>query len=118
MTLTSGSRLPNALHSRLHDVGWLRSLRPNASADINPLDAAELGIEQDDQIEIITPVSSVSLYANLSHHVQRGLVSLYHGYREANIGDMIGKDRLDPYSGFPAVRSNRCRVVKKGEGHE
>lgn len=118
MTLTSGSRLPNALHSRLHDVDWLRSLRPNASADINPLDAAELGIEQDDQIEIITPVSSVSLYANLSHHVQRGLVSLYHGYREANIGDMIGKDRLDPYSGFPAVRSNRCRVVKKGEGHE
>lgn len=28
MTLITGGRIPNAVHSRLHDVPWLRSLRP------------------------------------------------------------------------------------------
>ena len=38
--LVAGARLPNALHSRLHDVPWLRSLRPVPMADLNDQDAA------------------------------------------------------------------------------
>lgn len=114
MTLTSGGRLPFALHSRLHDMPWLRSLRPKACAELNPDDAAALGIAQDDVIEITTPMGSITALALLSHHIQKGLVSMYHGYREADISSLINADRLDPYSGFPAQRSNRCRVSKKG----
>lgn len=114
MTLTSGGRLPNALHSRLHDVSWLRTLRPKACAELNPEDAAALGISQDDIVEITTPVGSITATALLSHHIQKGLVSMYHGYREADISSLIHADRLDPYSGFPAHRSNRCKVCKKG----
>lgn len=117
-TLTSGGRLPNALHSRLHDVSWLRSLRPKAMADLNPDDAKNMGIAQDDVIEISTPAGSVTVCANLSYHNPPGLVSLYHDYREANFNNLVDCGRLDPYSGFPAVRSNRCRVVKKGDFHE
>lgn len=118
MTLTHGGRLPNALHSRLHDVKWLRTLRPKAMADLNPDQAAEMGICQDDLIEIATPVNSVTVSANLTYKVPRGLVSLYHGYREADFSSLINSDRLDPYCGFPAYRSNRCRITKitkKGE---
>ena len=38
-TLCSGPRIPGALHSRLHGVPWARSLRPDATADLNPADA-------------------------------------------------------------------------------
>lgn len=114
MILTSGGRLPNALHSRLHDVSWLRTLRPKACAELNPQDAAALGIQQDDLVEISTPVGSITAVALLSNHIQKGLVSMYHGYREADISSLVNADRLDPYSGFPAHRSNRCCVCKKG----
>ena len=73
-----------------------------------------LGILEQDTVEISTPLGSITAAALLSRHIQRGLVSLYHGYREADISSLISADRLDPYSGFPACRSNRCRVSKKG----
>ena len=114
MTLTSGGRLPFALHSRLHDVSWLRTLRPKPCAELHPEDGAALGIAQDDLVEITTPLGSITATALLSHHIQKGLVSIYHGYREADISSLINADRLDPYSGFPACRSNRCKVSKKG----
>lgn len=114
MILTSGGRLPNALHSRLHDVSWLRTLRPKACAEMNPQDAAALGIAQNDLVEITTPMGSITAAALVSGHIQKGLVSLYHGYREADISSLVHADRLDPYSGFPAHRSNRCSVCKKG----
>ena len=114
MTLTSGGRLPFALHSRLHDVPWLRTLRPKAYVELNPEDAQALGILEQDTVEISTPLGSITAAALLSRHIQKGLVSLYHGYREADISSLISADRLDPYSGFPACRSNRCRVSKKG----
>ena len=116
--LTEAGRLPNALHSRLHDVAWLRSLRPKAMADLNPEDAAKLGIGQEDVIEISTSAGSLDVCANLSYHVPKGLISLYHDYREANMNNLMDSSRLDPYSGFPAVRSNRCRITRKGDFHE
>ena len=87
-------------------------------ADLNPDDAKNMGIAQDDVIEISTPAGSVTVCANLSYHNPPGLVSLYHDYREANFNNLVDCGRLDPYSGFPAVRSNRCRVAKKGDFHE
>lgn len=114
MILTSGGRLPFALHSRLHDVPWLRSLRTRACAELNPEDAKALDIKQGDEIEITTPLGSITAQALPSLHVQRGLVSMYHGYREADISSLVSADRLDPYSGFPAHRSNRCKISKKG----
>ncbi len=118
MVLTSGGRLPHALHSRLHDVPWLRTLRPNACAEMNPRDCARLGIKEGEPVELSTPTGSITAHALPSLHIPAGLVSLYHGYREANINDLIDADRLDPYSGFPAVRSNRCKVTRKGGCHE
>ena len=41
--LVSGARLPTALHSRLHKVPWLRSMRPVPTADLNDEDATKAG---------------------------------------------------------------------------
>lgn len=40
MVLSVGARLPFALHSRMHEVPWTRSLRPDPMADLNDGDAA------------------------------------------------------------------------------
>lgn len=112
LKLITGARLPNAIHSRLHEVPWLRSLRPEPTADLSLEDAGELGISQDDWMEITTPTGSVRVKAHPSSKIQPGEVHLYHGYREANANDLVSEEHLDPYSGFPGYRANRCSVRK------
>lgn len=109
----TGARIPNALHSRLHDMPWLRSLREHPMADINAEDAAQLGLVEGDMVFLESPTGAVEVAVCPSIKIRRGEVHLYHGYREANANDLVGKDHLDPYSGFPGFKSNPCSMRKK-----
>lgn len=112
--LCSGGRIPNALHSRLHEVAWLRHMRPDPIADISVEDAAALEIKAGDDIELFTERGSICVKANPTHRVQKGSVFFYHGYSEADVNKLMSKDHVDPYSGFPAYNSTRCGMCKKG----
>ena len=111
-TLISGGRQANAIHSHLHKVPWLRSLRPEVMADINPLDASHLNIKQGDDIYLISAVNKIKVKANLSAIALQGQVNLYHGYEEANVNLLLSNTFLDPYSGFPGFKQLRCRIEK------
>ncbi len=111
--LVAGARLPNALHSRLHDVPWLRSLRPRPTADLNDQDARALGIAPGDAIALSTRAGSITVAANPTSAVKPGTVFLYHGYREADVNSIIPPGHNDPYSGFPGYRSVRCAIVRE-----
>lgn len=113
-TLTSGSRIPNAIHSRLHGVPANRSLRPKPTADMNREDCLRLGLSEGDRIVISTLRGSVTVLVHPTGSVPPGLVNLYHGYSEADANSLLDEDHLDPYSGFPAYRSTRCAVRKEG----
>ncbi len=112
MTLITGGRIPNAVHSRLHDVPWLRSLRPDPAADLNPEDAKRMEIGQGDEIYLTTRVGRIKVKANVSAISAPGEVNMYHGYSEANVNQIIPRYHLDPYSGFPGFKQVRCRVEK------
>lgn len=84
----------------------------NAMADMNPFDAMELGIGQDDDIELNTSVGTIRVKANLTHSVKKGLVFMYQDYEHADVNRIIDWDHLDPYSGFPGYRTVRCSVEK------
>ena len=111
--LVAGARLPTALHSRLHDVPWLRSMRPQPMADLNSADAARMGICRGDLIELRTSAGAITVAANPTLRVKEGTVHMYHGYREADVNSIVPAGHNDPYSGFPGYRSVRCAVVKK-----
>lgn len=108
--LCSSPRITNALHSRLHKVPWARSLRPAPAADLNPDDAAALGIAQGDDIELSSPRGAIVVKANLSYKVDPGMVYFYHGYSEADANLLTDNEALDPYSGFPAYRDTRVQI--------
>ena len=109
--LVAGARLPHTLHSRLHDVPWLRSLRPVPTADLNDGDAAALGVKRGDMITLSTHVGAITVAANPTLRVKPGTVHMYHGYREADVNSIIPAGHNDPYSGFPGYRSVRCAVA-------
>ena len=113
LTLCAGARNPGMLHSRLHACPWPRSLRPEASVDINPADAATRGIAQGDMVELATPLRAISVRANLTLSAAPGEVYMYHGYDEADVNSLIPADHRDPYTGFPGYKQLRCRVTKK-----
>jgi anaerobic selenocysteine-containing dehydrogenase len=111
--LNTGSRLPMFVHTRTFRLPWTSSLRPNhPAADINPADAARLGIRQDETIRISTPKDSIVVKANLTQMVQPGVIHMYHGLSEADVNVLFEGDYLDPLSGFPGFKSALCKVEK------
>ncbi len=112
--LVAGARLPFALHSRLHDVPWLRAQRSAPAADISPEDARSLGVAPGDDIVLRTSAGAITVKANPTSRVSPGTVYMYHGYREADVNAIIPPGHNDPYSGFPGYRSVRVAVERKG----
>ena len=110
--LNTGARLPNTLHSRLHDVPWLRSMRKTPMADISLEDAARLDLREGDMVELYNSVGAIRVAVCPTGRVRAGDIHLYHGYRECNANNLVGACHLDPYSGFPGYKSNRCGMKK------
>ncbi len=111
--LNTGSRLPMFVHTRTFRLSWTSSLRPNhPSADVNPADAARMGIGQDEAIRISTHRGAITVRANLTQAVQPGVVHMYHGHPEADVNVLFDADYLDPLSGFPGFKSALCKVEK------
>ncbi len=111
-TLMAGARLPHAIHSRCHDVPWLRSLRPEPMVDIHPEDAADLHISQGDPVTVSTTAAALHLKANLTLSANRGDLHMFHGYAEANANELVPNTENDPYSGFPSFKQIRCRIQR------
>ncbi len=112
-TLCAGARLPNVLHSRLHDSPWERSLLPDPSVEMSINDCERLGIETGDDVEVITSIGSLTYKAIPTATVIDGQIFLYHGYKERDINSIIPYLELaDPYSGYPCYRSAYCNVRK------
>lgn len=113
--LTTGARIGNSIHSRLHEVPFARSIRPEPQVDISIEDAAELHVKTGDVVELSSPTGSIRVKAYVSGKLQKNNIHLVHGYREADSSKLIAADHLDPYSGFPAYKHVRCNIRKVEE---
>ncbi len=113
LILNTGSRLPMFIHTRTFRLSWTSSLRPNhPSADINPADAADMGIRQNDDIRLSSPRDSIVVRANLTQMVQPGVVHIFHGHPQADPNLLFDGDYLDPLSGFPGFKAALCKIEK------
>lgn len=110
--LCTGARQPLAIHSRLHEVPWLRSLRPFPTCELHWDDGKRLGICDGDDVELSSPYGRIRVKARLTCKTKPGTIQMLHGYTEANVNLLIGQDHLDPYSGFPGFKSLRCQIRK------
>ncbi|MBW8783047.1 MAG: molybdopterin-dependent oxidoreductase [Novosphingobium sp.] len=74
---------------------------------INPEDAAPLGIADRQAITVATDRGRIQAVAKLDPGMRRGVVSVPHGFPEANVNELTSKDAVDRisgmvlYSGFP-----------------
>ena len=110
--LCTGARIPNAIHSRTHETPWLRSLRPEPTCELNAEDGKRLGIQTGDTVTLSSPYGQIQVKAKLTCKTKPGVIQMFHGYTEANVNLLIGRDHLDPYSGYPGFKGMRCNISK------
>ena len=110
--LCTGARLPHAIHSRVHETPWLRSLRPDPTCEIHPDDAERLGIQEGDTVALTSPSGEICMKVKLTHKASPGVIMAIHGYTEANVNNLVGRNHLDPYSGYPGFKGMRCGIRK------
>ena len=73
---TSGRRIPVYFHSEHRQLPWCREQWPAPRVEINPEDAAELGIEQGDWVWIETPEGKIRQTADLYYGIKTGVSTL------------------------------------------
>ncbi len=114
LVLTTGVRTISYTHSQHRNLTRLRKMVPEPLLEINPDDASARGIKSGDMVSVFSPRGEVSVKANVTDIILRGVVHLPHHWPfEANANILCDDINLDPISGFPAFKSQLCQVKKQ-----
>jgi len=113
--LITGTRTIAFTHSGYRHVAKLRKLVPEPLVEINPEPAEKLGITDGEPVSLESPKGSLTLKARVTDEVPPGVLSIQHGWEEANVNLLTAFDPPDPISGYPAFKTIPCRVRKIGE---
>lgn len=113
-TLVAGSRVRAFTHSQYRNIARLRKLVPQPFVEINTDAATSLGISDGDQIRVESPNGTIKLRARLTPDIHPKVLSLQHGWAEANANLLTDDGTLDPISAYPAFKTVMCRLTKAG----
>lgn len=114
-TLVTGSRVRAFTHSQYRNIAPLRKLVPQPLVEINRDAATSLGISDGDQVRVESPKGSIKLQARLTPDIHPSVLSLQHGWAEANANLLTDDETLDPISAYPPLKTVMCRLAKAGQ---
>ena len=121
---TSGRRIPVYFHSEHRQLPWCREQWPVPRVEINPADAADLGIEQGDWVWIETPWGKIRQCADLYHGINPGVCNLEHawwfpelsapnhGQKLCDCNQLMDPENRDPIIGSACVRGILVKLYK------
>ncbi|MBQ6586925.1 MAG: molybdopterin-dependent oxidoreductase [Coriobacteriales bacterium] len=122
--MTTGRRIPVYFHNEHRQLPWCRELWPVPRVEINPGDAAKLGIEQGDWCWIESPWGKVRQTADLYYGVRPGVINCEHqwwfpeseshtkGFDLCSINCLVNKDAQCPICGASQLRAYCVKVYK------
>jgi anaerobic selenocysteine-containing dehydrogenase len=113
--LITGTRTVAYTHSQYRDIPRLKKLSPEPLVEINPESAKKLGIADRETVIIESARGSITLKARVTPDILPGVLSLQHGWKEANANLLTSYQPYDPISGYPAFKTTPCRVRKIAE---
>lgn len=82
--------------------------------EINPADAAKLGIADGEMVIVESAKGSITLKAMITPDILPRVLSLQHGWKEANANLLTDNKPGDPILGYPAFKTTPCRVKRAG----
>jgi anaerobic selenocysteine-containing dehydrogenase len=114
-TLITGTRVVAFTHSQHRHIARLRKLVPQPLVEINPETAKRLGIADGERVVVESAKGSITLQARITPDIHPQVLSLQHGWDEANANILTDSEQRDPISGYPGLRTTLCQVRKTGE---
>jgi anaerobic selenocysteine-containing dehydrogenase len=113
LILITGPRTRIYYHSQYRNLSRLRKEMPEPLIEIHPETARRLGISDGDAVNVESLRGTVKIKAALTEDIHPKVVSVQHGWAEANINYLTDDENRDPTSAYPGFRSVLCRVVKE-----
>ncbi len=122
--LTTGRRIPVYFHSEHRQLPWCRELWPVPRVEVNPEDAAELGIEQGDWVWIESQRGRIRQVADLYYGIEKEVVNCEHqwwlpefkssgkGYELINVNVLASLDDQCPLCGAANARAYAVKIYK------
>lgn len=123
LVLNTGARTHFDFRSQHHNIPSLVGKHPWPLVTIHPDDAAARGIEDGDEVDVLSPRGRVRFRARVSADIVSGVVEANMGgggplgplaWRQNNVNDLTDFDNRDPISGFPVYKALLCDVVRAG----
>jgi len=80
--------------------------------DIHPSTALRWGISDGGMADIQTAKGTIRLKAHVTPKIRPDAIHIPQGWEAANADELTNGQLLDPISGFPNLKSLRCRIRK------
>lgn len=113
LILISGPRVNVYTHSQHRNIPSLRQRVPEPLIEINTETAKKLGIVDGEMVNLESVRGKIELKAKVTDDIHPQVVSIQHGWLEANANLLTDDMARDPISAYPPFRSALCRVTKK-----
>jgi anaerobic selenocysteine-containing dehydrogenase len=112
LSLTTGGNLLPFLHWQYRYIPRLRKLNPEPLFEIHPTTAEQYGVSENEIVEITTKDGSIQLKARITETICPDTLHIPQGWEAANANELTSPLEADPISGFPNLKSLKCRVRK------
>ncbi len=112
LILSTGARIPQYTHTQFRNIPSLRKQAPEPLAEMNPETAKKYGIADGDMISVETPKGKIIIKAKIDEELSPGIVSIPHGWSEANANLLTSLDVRDPVTGYTEMKALLCRIQK------
>jgi len=111
LVITTGKRTFHYMHSRHRDLPSLKKAHPEPFLEIHPGKAAELGINEGDEVVVESKRGNLTVRTAFSDALDPRVISLVHGWESANANLLTDDMVLDPITGFPPYRAFLAKIT-------
>ena len=112
LILTTGARILYYTHTQFRNVPALRQAAPEPIAEIHPDTAQEYGIADGDMMGVETVKGQIEIRAKTTDDLAPGIVSIPHGWSQANANVLTELEPRDPVTGYTQLKALLCRIRK------
>ena len=112
LILTTGARILQYTHTQLRNVPVLRQAAPEPIAEIHPETAGKYGIADGDMMTVETVKGQIAIKVNTTEDLAPGIVSIPHGWAEANANLLTELEPRDPVTGYTELKALLCRIKR------
>jgi anaerobic selenocysteine-containing dehydrogenase len=113
LIMITGSRNRLYHHTQYRNLPSVLRHYPEPLVEINTGTAQKLGITSGDMVTVESPRGSIRMKADVTDNIHPDIISVPHGWSEANVNILTSDAEVDPVSAFIGYKSVLCRVYKE-----